>query len=62
MELAYDGTDFAGWQVQPNAITVQQVLDEKLSIIYANQVNPLMDIPGLWYCLPPSVLTSLYGQ
>jgi tRNA pseudouridine38-40 synthase len=38
MELSYDGTDFAGWQVQPNAIAVQQVLDDKLSVIYANQI------------------------
>jgi len=38
MEVAYDGTDFSGWQVQPDSITVQQVLEEKLGIIYANQL------------------------
>lgn len=31
--IAYDGTEYSGWQVQPNAITIQQVLEEKLRII-----------------------------
>ena len=30
MELAYDGTDYHGWQRQPEAISVQQVLEEGL--------------------------------
>jgi tRNA pseudouridine38-40 synthase len=31
IELAYKGTDFHGWQFQPNGISVQQVLEETLS-------------------------------
>lgn len=31
--VAYDGSDFAGWQVQPNDRTVQQVLEESLEAL-----------------------------
>ena len=29
--MAYDGTDYCGWQIQPNGITVEEVLNRKLS-------------------------------
>ena len=29
--LSYDGTAYHGWQVQPNAVSVQQKLNESLS-------------------------------
>ena len=35
-ELAYDGTDFFGWQRQTNEISVQQVIEETLSKIHSN--------------------------
>lgn len=38
LQLAYDGARFHGWQVQPNALTVQQVLDEALSTLLREQV------------------------
>ena len=31
IEVAYDGTDYAGWQIQKNGITIEQVLNETLS-------------------------------
>jgi tRNA pseudouridine38-40 synthase len=31
IELAYKGTDFHGWQFQPNGLSVQQVLEETLT-------------------------------
>lgn len=31
--LAYDGTDYCGWQVQLNGIAIQEVLQDKLAII-----------------------------
>lgn len=30
LKIAYDGTNYSGWQVQNNAITVQQIIEEKL--------------------------------
>ena len=36
LELAYDGTDYFGWQRQPNDISVQQVIEEKLSKLHSN--------------------------
>jgi tRNA pseudouridine38-40 synthase len=31
MVVAYEGTNYCGWQVQPNGITVEEVLNTKLS-------------------------------
>lgn len=33
IELAYNGGRFHGWQIQPNAVTVQEVLEKALSTI-----------------------------
>ena len=31
LRVAYDGTNYHGWQVQPGAVTIEQVLNEKLT-------------------------------
>lgn len=41
IELAYDGTAYHGWQVQPNSITVQQELDRALSVFFRQPVVSL---------------------
>lgn len=38
IHLAYDGTAYHGWQMQPNGITVQQVLNDALSTILRQPV------------------------
>ncbi len=35
-EIAYNGTQFFGWQRQPNDVTVQEVIEQSLSRIYSN--------------------------
>jgi tRNA pseudouridine38-40 synthase len=40
MILAYDGADFAGWQVQPDAITVQGTLASAIGRITGEKVLP----------------------
>lgn len=39
IELAYNGTAYHGWQVQQNAITVQEIVNKALSIFYRQQVE-----------------------
>lgn len=38
LTVAYDGTSYAGWQRQTNAITIQQKLEEALSTLLARPV------------------------
>jgi tRNA pseudouridine38-40 synthase len=40
LTIAYDGTDFAGWQVQPEAATVQGTLSSAIGRITGEKVLP----------------------
>jgi len=39
VELAYNGQKYHGWQFQPNAISVQEVLDDALSRILREEIH-----------------------
>lgn len=39
MIVAYDGTNYKGWQVQPNGITVEEVLNSKLSELLGEEIK-----------------------
>lgn len=37
--VAYDGTNYCGWQVQPNGITVEEVLNRSLSNLLGEKIE-----------------------
>ena len=37
--VAYDGTDYCGWQIQPNGITVEEVLNRALSQLTREEIR-----------------------
>jgi tRNA pseudouridine38-40 synthase len=37
--LSFKGTSYHGWQVQPNSLTVQKILDEALSLIIDENIS-----------------------
>lgn len=39
MVVAYDGTNYCGWQVQPNGITVEEVLNRSLSNLLGEKIE-----------------------
>ena len=39
LTIAYDGTGYGGWQLQPNAVTVQQLIEEALAKVVGTAVR-----------------------
>ncbi|MGN8224154.1 tRNA pseudouridine(38-40) synthase TruA [Gracilimonas sp. BCB1] len=39
LTIEYDGTDFSGWQIQPNAPTVEQTIEDALSTILQTDID-----------------------
>lgn len=39
IELAYNGTNYHGWQIQPNASSVQEVLEKTLSTFFREEIK-----------------------
>lgn len=39
LTVAYDGTDYCGWQIQPNGITIEEVLNSALSRLTGQRVT-----------------------
>lgn len=39
IKLAYKGTNYHGWQSQPNVITVQETLEKALSLLFKNPIE-----------------------
>lgn len=41
IELSYDGTNYHGWQIQQNAVSVQEVLNKSLSTVLRQPIETL---------------------
>ena len=39
IEVSYNGSNFHGWQIQPNAITVQETIEEAFSTLLKKQIK-----------------------
>ncbi|HEV8051967.1 MAG TPA: tRNA pseudouridine(38-40) synthase TruA, partial [Parachlamydiaceae bacterium] len=39
LTIAYDGTAYCGWQVQPNGISIQEVIEDKIAVILRTKVR-----------------------
>lgn len=39
LTVAYDGTNYHGWQLQPNAVTVEGVLNKALSALFGEEIK-----------------------
>ena len=39
MIVAYDGTNYCGWQIQPNGVTIEQKLNEALSALLGEEIK-----------------------
>ena len=41
IDLSYNGTHYHGWQVQPNAVTVQATLNKALSVLLKSPIDSM---------------------
>jgi tRNA pseudouridine38-40 synthase len=39
MIIAYDGTNYCGWQIQPNATSIQEIVQSKIKTILRHDIN-----------------------
>jgi tRNA pseudouridine38-40 synthase len=39
--ISYKGTSYHGWQIQPNSVTVQKILDEALSVVLSENISTM---------------------
>ena len=39
LTVAYDGTNYHGWQIQPGAVTIESVLNEKLTELLGEEIK-----------------------
>ena len=45
-DLAYDGSDFHGWAAQPGVRSVQETVEQALSLVFRTQPPPSLTVAG----------------
>ena len=53
LTVAFDGTDYAGWQIQPNKETIEGILNRELSFLLKEEIKVIgasRTVSG-WYLL-----------
>lgn len=59
MVVSYDGTAYRGWQLQPNGVTIEEVLNreltallkEPIAVIGASRTDSGVHAGGMWQSL-----------
>ncbi|MBL4663935.1 MAG: tRNA pseudouridine(38-40) synthase TruA [Flavobacteriaceae bacterium] len=39
IEIAYNGKNYHGWQIQPDAVSIQEVLEDAMSTVFRNKIK-----------------------
>ena len=47
LTVAYDGTNYCGWQIQDNGITIEEVLNRELSKLLQEDIKIPFFLPDL---------------
>ena len=59
MIVAYDGTNYSGWQVQPNGITIEQKLNEALTALLKEEIKVTGPVAQMPVCIHWEMSVSL---
>ena len=49
LTISYDGANYFGWQRQKNVITVQQIVEEKLSLLLKKDIKLLESVMASYF-------------
>ena len=66
--ISYKGTSYHGWQIQPNSVTVQKILEEALSVVLNEKISTIgagrtdAGVHAIYFCahfesISPDLLT-----
>jgi tRNA pseudouridine38-40 synthase len=66
--ISYKGTSYHGWQLQPNSVTVQKILDNALSVVLSEDISTTgagrtdTGVHALFFCAHFDSLSSVLAE